>query len=779
MEGNLFFLINTIVILGGAGIFFAVRIAKRREIENLIHLRLLSVQLPPRTIEAEKEKRDPVEDVNRFAQLLSGLAGPKSLFVFEVAVHNVGSDIVFYVAIPRSAVELLTRQIHGLWADAQVDLVEDYTVFNAQGRVRAGYLKQRQETQVPLRTYEDVKLDTFQTVLSNFSKLQHIGEGLSLQIVMRSAPKEEKAHILGNISRLKKGGRMDIRGRVSDPPKTDPKKPAAEKTTIDEEAIKLLEAKISKPLFYADVRLLASAGSEPRAQELLEGLAAAFAQFTSPRHNELKLVVMKNHRRLAFDFSFRNFRRDQRMLLNAGEVASFYHFPVSSAGVSSKVAQVKTRQVQPPLNLPPTGTPIGESVYRGETRPVNIGDEDRRRHVYLIGQTGTGKTSLLQNMIRDDIEKGKGIAVIDPHGDLIDDTLGIIPPNRVNDVIVFNPGDIERPVGLNMLEFDFTKPEQKTFIVNEMQSIFGKLFTQETMGPMFEQYMRNALQLLMEDAADPGTLMEVPRLFTDEEYRKRKLAIARNPAVIDFWEKEATKVGGEASLKNMTPYITSKFNNFIANDYVRPIIGQQRSAFNFRAVMDENKILLVNLSKGRIGDINAGLLGMVIVGKLLMAALSRVDIEQGARKDFNLYIDEFQNFTTDSIATILSEARKYRLNLVIAHQFIAQLEDEIRDAVFGNVGSVISFRVGAEDAEFLTKQFEPVFNKNDLINIDNFNAYVRLLIQGQTTAPFNIKTIPPKKGDPPLAFRIRELSRLTYGADQKAIEENILKRLRA
>src|SRR5258708_1128702 len=363
-------------------------------------------------------------------------------------------------------------------------------------------------------------------------------------------------------------------------------------------------------------------------------------------------------------------------------------------------------------------------------------------------------------MVIEDMQAGKGVAIMDPHGDLVENALGFVPPSRLDDVIYFDPGDLSRPLGLNMLDFNYNRPEEKTFIVNEMQSIFNKLFPPETMGPMFEQYMRNALLLLMEDMPnEAATLMEVPRLFTDVAYRTRKLERIHNPIVIDFWQKEAVKAGGEASLANMTPYITSKFNNFISNDYMRPIIGQPKSAFNFRQAMDEGKILLINLSKGKIRNINAGLLGMVFTGKILMAALSRIDIpDADQRRDFNLYIDEFQNFTTDSIATILSEARKYRLNLTMAHQFIAQLTDNIKNAVFGNVGSMLVFRVGVQDAEFLVKQFEPVFNQNDLLNIDNLNAYAKLLIGGQSTRPFNMKiaTTSWGGGNKELAAKLKE-----------------------
>ena len=350
--------------------------------------------------------------------------------------------------------------------------------------------------------------------------------------------------------------------------------------------------------------------------------------------------------------------------------------------------------------------------FSRENKTIRLSDDDRRRHLYVIGQTGVGKSVMIENLAVEDIKRGKGVCFIDPHGDAVEKILSLIPKGRVDDVIVFDPGDIWRPIGFNILEYDFDKPEQKTFIINEMVGILDRLYDLKTTGgPMFEQYLRNALLLLMEDAPnEPATLVEVPRIFSDAAFRDRKLARITNPVVVDFWEKEATKAG-EAALANMTPYITSKFNNFIANDYVRPIIGQVKSAFNFRQAIDEGKILLVNLSKGRIGDINANLLGMIIVGKILMAALSRVDIEQEKRRDFSLFMDEFQNISTDSIATILSEARKYRLNLVIAHQFIAQLNEKIRDAVFGNVGSMAAFRVGAEDAEFLIKYFAPVFTK--------------------------------------------------------------------
>ena len=293
---------------------------------------------------------------------------------------------------------------------------------------------------------------------------------------------------------------------------------------------------------------------------------------------------------------------------------------------------------------------------------------------------------------------------------------------------------------------------------------------------MFEQYMRNAMLLVMEDPESGATLMEIPKVLADEDFRRMKLAKCKNMVVRDFWIKEAEKAGGEAALANMVPYITSKLTPFLTNDMMRPIISQQKSTLDFRKIMDEQKILLINLSKGKIGETNSHLLGMIVVGKLLMAALGRVDMPEQERKDFYLYIDEFQNVTTDSIAQILSEARKYRLALILAHQFIGQLSENISKAVFGNVGSLAAYRVGPEDAEFLEKQFTPIFTSQDLINVDNYNYFARLLMNNISTAPFNIKAPLPTEGEAQIVEPIKELSRLKYGRDRDVIEREVMAR---
>ncbi|MDE2001131.1 MAG: type IV secretion system DNA-binding domain-containing protein [Patescibacteria group bacterium] len=765
--------LGAILVAGIA--WWVMRALRHKFLLTTLKLRPLLIRLsqPDR-----EEKKEPLKEVALTGQLLSALGGLSIPFSLETAVHSIGEEIHFYISVPMDSIQFVTRQINGLWNDAVVEPVDDYNIFNHEGVSEGIYLKQKETFALPVRTYEEAGADTFLPILSNLSKIQEVGEGAAIQILVKPAPSSIKKSVTNFIYQLKKGKKLDevlkstkmitlgdFQKALS--PKKDDRNEAH--PVLEEETIKSLERKISKQLFAVNVRIVVSAGNQMRADELAQSFAGSFDQFEAPLRNGFKAVKPRSQKEFLYQYIFRIFQDSQRMLLGTDELVSLFHLPTSETE-TPQLKWLKFREAPPPAILPKEGTLIGESRFRGDSRQVMLSDDDRRRHLYIIGQTGTGKSNLMINMAVSDIARGKGVALIDPHGDLIDSVLALVPPERQKDVVVFNPGDLLYPLGLNMLEYDMNHPEEKTFIVNEMQGIFNKLFSQETMGPMFEQYMRNALLLLMEDAAtEPATLMDVPRVFTDASFREEKLARCKNPVVKDFWEREAAMVGGEASLQNITPYITSKFNNFIANDYMRPIISQPKSAFRFRDVMDSQKILLVNLSKGRIGDINAGLLGMIIVGKLLMAALSRVDMPQDQRKDFNLYIDEFQNFTTDSISVILSEARKYRLNLVIAHQFIAQLQDKTRDAVFGNVGSMVVFRVGAKDAEELIKQFEPVFTKNDLVNIDNFNAVVKLLISGQTTKPFNIHTLAAPNGDSRVRDALKEASRAAYGSPRHTV----------
>jgi type IV secretory pathway TraG/TraD family ATPase VirD4 len=464
--------------------------------------------------------------------------------------------------------------------------------------------------------------------------------------------------------------------------------------------------------------------------------------------------------------------------VNTEEMASLWHMPIPSTETPN-INWLGARKAPPPINMPKEGIVLGRAVYRGEETIVRMKRSDRRRHLYTIGKSGSGKSVFIQNMAIQDVQNGEGVCVIDPHGDFVDYVLQHIPKERADDVIYFSPADTERPIGLNMLEA--RDEAQKDFVCQEMISIFYKLVTDPSMiGPMFEHQMRNVMLTLMSDMENPGTIAEVPRMFTDDEYVKEWKKKLTDPMVLAFWDKEMAKTS-DFHKSEMLGYLISKVGRFVENAMVRNIIGQSRSGFSLREIMDKKKILLVNLAKGLVGEINSNLLGLIIVSKLQMAALERAALPEEERHDFYLYIDEFQNFITDSIATILSEARKYRLELIIAHQYMKQLEDNkgkstVRDAVLGNAGTIVSFRIGVEDAEVLQKEYAPVFSAYDLINVEQYTAYVKLLIDNTAAKPFNMLCYPPKPGNKELAEAIKELSRLKYGRPREIVEAEIMER---
>jgi hypothetical protein len=526
------------------------------------------------------------------------------------------------------------------------------------------------------------------------------------------------------------------------------------------------------------VRLVASAPNDARAKELLDNLIASFSQYDNPRGNSLRFKRVGSWGMGGFlrDFTYRTFDASVAMPLSLGELTAMFHFTAERVTTSRELKRSMAKQSPAPVEMAGEGITIGVNRYGADETPVRFSPADRLRHCYVIGQTGTGKTGLIKNMIIQDIKSGEGVAFIDPHGNDIEDVLAAIPSERMKDVIYFDPAYTARPMGLNMLEYDRSRPEMKTFVVDEVYGIFRKLYADvpEAFGPMFEQYYRNAVQLVVEDPDSGSTFVEIPRVFADRAFRELKLSRCPNPIIVQFWKKIAEQAQGDASLGDIAPYITSKFDVFLANDIMRPIVSQEKSAFNFREIMDSKKIFLANLSKGRLGERNTSLLGLILVSKFLQAAFSRVDSRDFPV--FYMYIDEFQNFATPSIATILSEARKYKLSLTIAHQFIAQLEENIRDAVIGNVGTKIAMRIGTTDAEFLEKQFAPTFTAQDLENLPNRNAVAALLVGGTPARPFTLETVNLPNFDFSHVPELKQLSYKTYGRAREEVEAEIRQR---
>jgi len=738
-----------------------------------LNMTVLSVAVPEDVSsnkEGEEENRGAVATDQLMAALRVMGAGFLKRFIYgdpylgiEIAVPKGERRVHTYFAVPRAYKSIFQKQIHSVFPYANIEEVKDYTIFDDDSVAQGSYLYTSRSNMLPINTYKNLSSDPMSSLITAMSRVGEAGDGAAFQMLLRPTGLSKERDISRKtIKEMQKGKDFysarksaggsfgkEVGKAVSEVVSGGKsKQEVSADTAVNEDLIKAIQEKIAKHHYKTTIRLVAAAKDELTAENALSGLESAFSTYDNPEGNNFstKRVSKRNLKKFIFDYSFRIPVKGKkyRSYLSTEEIASLAHIGVTKEGISN-IKSLKYRAVEPPHNLPQEGTIIGESDYRGEKIPIRMTLDDRRRHTYFIGQTGTGKSGLMEQMIKQDIQNGEGVAVLDPHGELVNDVLRHIPPERQGDVVWFDPGDVTRPFGLNFLEYDPDHPEQKTLVVNELLAIFRRLFSEDTMGPVFDQYFRNAVLLLLGDYRhEIPTMLDIQRVLIDEEYRKDKLSRETNEVVKRFWEEEAQKVKGEAALSNIAPYITSKINGFVADEFIRPIISQKQSTINFRDAMDNKKIILVNLSKGKIGELNANLIGLVIVGKILMAALSRTDIDNASRNDFFLYIDEFQNFTTDSISSILSEARKYKLNLIIGHQFIDQLDDKIREAVFGNVGSIIALRVGADDAEYLEKQFAPTFSKEDLMNIDNYRAYVKLLINGQTTKPFNMNLINPK-----------------------------------
>ncbi len=771
-----------------------------------LNMTLFEITLPPPTDEADKSKgfKEFIGAMEQFYAGMQSISSDKKnekeiYFTLEVALSNESDEVVVYAGIPNKHISLFEKQILAFYHNAKVrEVADDYNVFNEGGGSVGAYASFTERGVMPIKTYDNIEHDPMNTILNVFSKLKTKGEGAAIQLVV--APVGDKfinefhmilddvkdgmsvKHAADNFYKFNKafvkvGKELIFGAKEKEPEGKNPEKYMKGRRAVDEGAAEKIGNKIKSSIMKANIRVIASADTKERAEGILKEIESSFNQFSEAASNSFVFEQMEGSslKELFRDFSFRTFSHDKILPMNLKELASVFHFPVG-IGSQPQLKEAKAGIAPVPLEMGQEGIILGVNSYRGKDTEIHMAREDRMRHFYVIGQTGTGKTNIMLNMITQDIRNGDGCCYIDPHGTDIQTILSRIPKERIDDVIYFDPAYTARPMGLNMLEYDPKYPEQKTFVVNEMMGIFNKLFDMKIGGgAMFEQYFRNSAFLVMEDPESGSTLLEITRVLGDKEFRDMKLARCKNPIIKQFWVS-AEQTTGDQSLANFVPYISSKFDNFISNDIMRPVVLQQNSVFNFRKIMDEKKILLVNLSKGRLGDINANLIGLVLVGKIQMAALSRVDMFGKPMSDFYLYIDEFQNVTTDSIASILSEARKYRLSLNIAHQYITQLEENIKNAVFGNVGSMAVFRVGTEDATFLEPKFKPIFTAQDITKLDNYNAYMSMLVHGQPTKPFNLHTLAPEKGNPDVVDNLKELSYVKYGRDRGEVEAEIMAR---
>lgn len=682
---------------------------------------------------------------------------PEESFAFEIVALK--ESIGFYISCPRKIRDLVEKQVHGAYPTADIRESDEVNIFSEKGKVAFANLVLDKASYLPIKNYKDLPTDGLSLLTSALSKMGD-GEGAMVQVLLQPEGRGWQEKGRGYMQGEKK--------READPDKATYKH--------DPKEMEAIGTKVEKPGFRVAIRIVVSSTQEYLAESHLNNIVGAFAQFTSS-HNSFKRGSIWFKHLFMIDFIYRYMPIWSRgtSILNIEEMATLFHLPNKTVE-TPHIRWLNAKNAPAPNLIPTKGLRLGVSEYRGEKREVFMEMNDRRRHMYIIGKTGTGKSEFLKEMILQDIEDGHGVCAVDPHGEFVEDILQLLPAERAEDVIYFNPSDLERPMGLNMMEAD--TEEQQHFVVSSIIGLMYKLYDPHRtgiIGPRFEHAIRNAMLSIM--GRQGSTFLELVRILTDAKYVEEVLPYIKDPVVKRYWTDQIAQTS-DFHKSEVLDYIVSKFGRFVTNKTMRNIIGQTSSAFNFRQAMDEKKIILCNLSKGILGEEDAKFLGLILVPKVLTAAMSRQDVAMDKREDFFLYVDEFQNYATEDFAVILSEARKYRLNLVVANQFIGQIDEEVKNAVFGNVGTIVSFRVGVPDANFLQHEFAPTFNEVDLANIEKYHVYIKTIVNNEPVPPFSMsleKDMDEVKArmNPKLAEMVKQLSRLKYGKDRDVIEADM------
>lgn len=779
---------------------------KKENLKRTLRLSFLRVTMPKKNSdldEKQETQRDFKETISIMEQLLASLKSIQSSkiktkifwqdhFSLEYIAH--GWEIFFYIVCPYEYKDLFEKQINGFYPDAIIEETPEVNIFSNRKYYNGTYLDLVKDFYYPLKTYQKLESDPINTITNAFSKFEEDESGV-VQILLKPVSDDwqnECSEISSKIMEWKKArfslnpmkviiALFEIFVVNSDEQKDT--SPQNKTSALTQERAKTVDEKAEKTGYETIIRIITTWNNKSTTHSNLVNIISSFRQFNYPDFNGFVSTIRHNEDALMKNYIFRYFKKPfylRQDLMNTEEIASIFHFPHVKYNKTPEIKWQNFKIIKAPSSIPKEWLILWDNIYRWVKKEIKIKDEDRFRHFYVIGQTGTWKSSILQVMARQDLQNGKWIAVIDPHGDLAKDLIPFIPRERADDVIIFNPADYERPMWLNLLEAH--TPDERDLVAQDALNIMIKLFWNEIFGPRIQDYFRNWVLALME-YPEWGALTDIVRLFTDEDFQKERIRHVKNPIVKAWWEKTYASMW-DREKQEMIPYFAAKFGGFITNTMMRNIIGQTKSSFDISEVMNTSKILMVNLSKWILWDINSELLWLILVSKIQMAAMRRQNISKEERKDFFMYIDEFQNYITPSIESILSEARKYRLWLILAHQYLWQLEKSdaltksnlnLKWAIFWNVGTIMSYKIGPEDGEFMEKYYAPVFSNQDLVNMDKFKAVMKLSVDNQPTTPFSIIPKNPylEKWDENIAKAFYELSRLKYWRDRMFIQKEI------
>lgn len=814
MSGWVTGLVVVLVLVVAAGLVWSHQMSKQRKAkgyERGLKMVPMLIHLPPSTDDIQgggRDERDVTNEALSQAQVMysiiastltkgfkSRVYGQRHLAFEIVAVNGL---IKYYAVVPTVITETVKQAIISAYPSARLEEIEQDSIFAPEvttEQIAGGEMTLKKEFVYPISTYEDTQRDASLAILNALSVTKP-GEGLAVQLLFRPTDGVWTKTATEKVKNIKDGVKTHDGGRkflyevgmlIKDfiqafihPPEAHEGLETEQKSlsNLQQEEIAAIEHKTKYPGFETLVRVVASSSTKERSEAMLSSLVAAFSQFESQNYNGFQYNMLKDTRKLAVDYIFRMFpQKLDGNILNSVELASIFHLPAQNAIPTSQVERQAIKQVDGPAKLVTDGVLLGVNEFRGVQKQIRLSENDRRRHTYVIGSTGMGKSILLTNVAYQDMCEGRGFAFIDPHGDAVELLLSKVPEDRIDDIVYFEPADIEHPIGMNM--FEYTTDDQKDFIVQEGISMLTSLFdpnNQGFFGPRGQHMFRNAALLLMSDP-NGATFIDIPQCFTDPEFVKSKLKYVKDKAVYDYWTKEFPASQKSNDAGEVITWFSSKWGPFLSNTIMRNILGQKKSGFNVREMMDQGKIFLVNLSKGKLGDINANLLGMILVMKFQQAAMSRADMPEDERRDFCLFVDEFQNFATESFESILSEARKYRLNLFLANQFMTQLTDKIREGILGNCGTIMSGRLGVTDAELMEKAFSPVFNAEDLHKQGNFQAIATVMMYNVPSAPFTMKLLPPM-GEPnaQLLESMKLYTATKYGRTRAEVEHEIKER---
>src|SRR3989338_3166897 len=719
-------------------------------------LRYLHIIVPQGTDENKKME-------SRFQDLLESLRNTITRERFSFEYFGYEQYTYFYAVMDEKYKETIEGMIYATFPDAEIKETNDYTAwFNPQHNNFAGcelILKERDV--YPIKTYERFEEDSMSRLFSVISKIES-GEQVWVQIIVEPHPDSALYHFLRNIryklaalkkffsirDRLRKEGRKGIQ-------------------TVRAEAAKTKDQ--MKP-FRVSIRCTYVTRSFEEGSRKLEAIKNSFYHFNDSDINGFKATGVTNS--TSFLKRFRERTHASAFIQSSKEVATLFHFP--NADFVSHIVHVLARKSAPPQDLPREGegddvSVFGVTNYHNNFVRFGVRLDDRRRHLYVVGKSGSGKSKLLELLVHEDLNRGRGVAVLDPHGDLVDNVLRFVPTNRVNDVVLFDPGDIQNPIAFNPLE----KVEEayKMQLTIGFLDIFKKLFG-DNWTYRLEHVLRYTTLALLD--SPNTTVMSILKMLTDKNYRQKIVARIQDNVVKSFWVSEFAAWSEKFDAEAITPLL-NKVGQLVATNMIRNVIGQPETKFDIREIMDNKKILLMKVSKGLLGEENSSLLGSMIITKMYQAAMSRADTSEEKRPDFYFYIDEFQNFATDTFYEILSEARKYHLNLTIAHQYMGQLSGKIRETVFGNVGSMISFRVGAEDAQILEKEYNPIFKERDIINLGVREFYTKMSVKGEIREAFSGRTVDVPRIGEDHTREIIETSRKKYCRPKEEVEESLRK----